>query len=211
MVFSVPQERLYSENTRLGFLCNYGIFQNYYYLKNRASRPFVRFILNSSQKRTAALCLRWWCHTFSGPAVSLENKIPNSPNLWWLCQSRVVISLPSRMGVFGDWMCLTFVHRKGDIWENWEILMLLKGCRLTNRRFSFLIGGLGAQVSCCLLMFFQRPPDLTAGLLLGKVWSPHLYRLGVSWLKMIGQACEETYLSNLCVSEICSIWWIHLI
>lgn len=87
--------------------------------------------------------------------------------------------------------------------------MLSKGSRLARRRFSFLLGGPGAQASCCLLMTLQRPPDLTAGLL-GKVQSPICTVLVVSWLKTIFQACEETYLSNLCLSKICGICWINL-
>lgn len=114
-----------------------------------------------------------------------------SQPLMTLCQSRVVISLPSRMGVSDDWMCLICVCLgKGKYWENWETFVLLMGSRLA-RRFSFLISGPGAQASCGLLMFSQRPPGWTAGLLLGKVCSPHLHRLGVSWLKMILQTCEK--------------------
>lgn len=65
-------------------------------------------------------------------------------------------------------MGLSFVHRKEELLGELGEFHALNGPRLARRSFSFLIGGPGAQASWCLLMSFQRPPDLTAGLL-GKV------------------------------------------
>lgn len=81
--FSLSCRKSFTVKTLDGEFCDYKIFLIIIF-KKRASRPFVRFILNFSQKWTAALCLRRWCHTSPGPAVSLENKIPNCPKLWWL-------------------------------------------------------------------------------------------------------------------------------
>lgn len=65
-----------------------------------------------------------------------------SQPLMALSQSRVVISLPSRTGIFGDWMCLILCTGKGKYWEDWENFMNpLKGSRLARNRFFFLSVG----------------------------------------------------------------------
>jgi hypothetical protein len=82
------------------------------------------------------------------------------------------------MGAFGNWICLIFVQRRGKILGNWENFMLFKGCSWLGQ--GFLICGPGAQASCCFLAFFQRPPNLAAGLLQGEgLISPSVPSWGV--------------------------------
>lgn len=154
-------------------------------------------MLNPGQNRTAALCLRWLVSSFL-QAVSLADRLPNGLNLCWRCQSRLVAPLPSRMEIFGDWMCFIFVHRKGEELEKLGECHAFEEFQAGREEISLFLS-VGPEprlpvVSSCSsrgLRLDLRDPFW------GRVHSPHLYRLGVSGLKRILQACEETHLSNV--------------
>lgn len=107
--------------------------------------------------------------------------------------------------------CVSFLcGGKQKYWENWETVVLLKSSRLARRRFSSLIGGPA-----------PRPPAVCShaarGLYVG-LWDPFWGRFHLPVCIVSGclgwegspNACEELYLSNPSVSEICGIWWINL-